>query len=353
MQREFVYQTHPGRVVFGAGSVRKLPGELAERSLSRALVLSTPGQAGKAGEISRMLGSASAGICDLATMHTPVEVTKKALDVLRATDADCLVSFGGGTAVGLGKALSARTGLAHVALPTTYAGSEMTPILGETENGVKTTRRDPAILPGLVIYDVELTLGLPAPVSATSGINAIAHAVEALYAPDRNPVISLMAEESIASLAHALPRISDNPADLGAREEALYGAWLAGTCLGAVSMAIHHKLCHTLGGTFGLPHAETHTVVLPYAMAYVADAAPQAMQIVARALGEKNAALGIRRLAHSLGAPVSLSAIGMPQSGLDRAADLAMKNTYWNPRPLIRDEIRALLGRAYEGLEPV
>lgn len=348
----FVYESNPGRVVFGAGSVNTLGEEMMARHLGRALILSTPHQSDLARAVSGRLGAMSAGTCDLATMHTPVEITEKALGVLKEAGADCLVSIGGGSTIGLGKALSVRSGLPHIAIPTTYAGSEMTPILGETKDGVKTTRRDPAILPGLVIYDVDLTLALPVEMSVTSGINAIAHAVEALYAHDRNPIISLLAEQSIASFARSLPVIVSTPTDQAAREEAQYGTWLAGICLGSVSMAIHHKLCHTLGGAFNLPHAETHTIMLPHATAYVGDAAPDAMTVIARALGEESAPLGLHRLAKRLGAPTALSAIGMPEDGLDKAADLAMKNAYPNPRALDRDDIRALLERAYHGMTP-
>jgi alcohol dehydrogenase class IV len=181
---------------------------------------------------------------------------------------------GGGSTTGLGKAIALATGLDQIVVPTTYAGSEMTPILGQTERGVKTTQRSPAILPEVVIYDVDLTLTLPPALTATSGLNAIAHAVEALYAQDRNPIVSLMAEEGIAALARSLPVLVDAASDLAARSDALYGAWLCGACLGAVGMALHHKLCHTLGGSFDLPHAETHAVVLPHAVAYNSAAAP-------------------------------------------------------------------------------
>ena len=186
-------------------------------------------------------------------MHTPVDATEKALAVVRERAADALVAVGGGSTTGLGKAIALRTDLPQIVLPTTYAGSEMTPILGETSGGAKTTQRSPKVLPEVVIYDVDLTLGLPPAVSATSGMNAIAHAVEALYAKDRNPVISMMAEEGISALARSLPRISADPHDREARSGALYGAWLCGTCLGAVGMALHHKLCHVLGGMFDLP----------------------------------------------------------------------------------------------------
>jgi alcohol dehydrogenase class IV len=193
---------------------------------------------------------------------------------------------------------------------------------------------------------------MPAGLSATSGINAIAHAVEALYARDRNPLVSLMAQESIRKMAQALPRICAQPADKAARTDALHGAWLSGICLGAVGMALHHKLCHTLGGAFNLPHAETHTVILPHALAYNAPAAPDAVARIAAALGVGDPTLGLYDLARRLNVPSSLREIGMPESGIDHAADLAVKNPYWNPRPIERDGIRELIARAWRGDAP-
>ena len=284
-------------------------------------------------------------------MHTPVDVTEAALKIVAETRADGVVALGGGSTTGLGKAIAFRTDLPQLAVPTSYAGSEMTPILGETEDGVKRTRSDPRILPEVVIYDVELTLGLPAAMSATSGMNAIAHAVEALYARDRNPIVSLMAVEAIGALTDALPRIVADPADRAARTAALYGAWLCGACLGSVGMALHHKLCHTLGGSFDLPHAETHSVLLPHALAYNAPAIPDVIARLRPILGDDPAA-GLQDLAHRIGAPTSLATLGMAEDGIDRAADLALANPYWNPRPLTRDGVRALLARAWAG-DPV
>jgi alcohol dehydrogenase class IV len=228
----------------------------------------------------------------------------------------------------------------------------MTPIQGITADGVKKTVRDLRMLPKTVIYDPTLLLTLPARIAGPSGINGIAHAVEALYAQDTNPITSIMAEESIRALAHSLPTVVREPQNLEARAEALYGAWLAGLCLGTVGMALHHKLCHTLGGSFNLPHAETHTIVLPHATRYNAPAAPQAMQRIARALGVQDAASGLYDLAVAVDAPLSLEAIGMPKEGIDRAADLAVTNPYWNPQPLERGAIRALLQAAWEGRRP-
>ncbi len=238
-------------------------------------------------------------------------------------------------------------------MPTSYAGSEMTSILGETRDGLKTTQSSPKILPETVIYDVDLTMTMPPSLSATSGLNAIAHAVEALYARDRNPIISLMAQEGIRSLARALPRIKTDANDIDARSGALYGAWLCGTCLGAVGMALHHKLCHTLGGTFNLPHAETHAVILPHAVAYNAPAVPQAMSEIAQALGADDAALGLFHLAGELGVRRSLREIGMREDDIDRAADLAVANPYWNPRPVEHGGLRRLIARAWAGASPL
>ena len=350
--QDFVYQSAPMRVVFGTGTLRQLPDELSRLGVTRALLLATPRQNALVASIREMIGERFAGVFTGAVMHTPVEVTERAMETVRDMRADCLVAIGGGSTTGLGKAIALRTDLPQIVLPTSYAGSEMTPVVGQTSGGIKTTQSSPKILPEIVIYDVDLTMTMPPKLSATSGINAIAHAVEALYARDRNPVISLMAQESIHTLAHALPAICVQPDDRAARTDALYGAWLSGICLGAVGMALHHKLCHTLGGLFNLPHAETHTVILPHALAYNAPAAPEAMAHIATALGAPDAALGLHDLARKLAAPASLREIGMPESGIDQAADLAVKNPYWNPRTIERAAIRELIARAWRGDAP-
>jgi maleylacetate reductase len=350
--QNFVYQSAPMRVVFGAGTLRQLPEELTRLGVFRALVLATPQQQPQATQISGLIGERAAGVFAGAMMHTPNEVTDRAMAKVREVNADCVVSVGGGSTTGLGKAIALRTDLPQVVLPTSYAGSEMTPILGETRGGIKTTQSSPKILPEVVIYDVDLTMTMPPGLTATSGINAIAHAVEALYARDRNPVTSLMAQEGIRALAHALPRIRTRPYDKASRTEALYGAWLCGVCLGAVGMALHHKLCHTLGGLFNLPHAETHTVILPHALAYNGPAVPDTIARIALALGVSDPALGLYELARELHAPLSLREIGMPEGGIDQAADLAVMNPYWNPRPIERSAIRDLIARAWSGAPP-
>ncbi len=350
---DFVYAGLPMRVVFGRGTLARLKDEVRALGHSRALVISTPPQAAQAEEVAAILGDLAVGTFTEAAMHTPTDVTARAVAHAQAFGADCTVAVGGGSTTGLGKAIALATDLDQIVVPTTYAGSEMTSILGQTENGVKTTQRSARILPEVVIYDVDLTLSLPTGLTATSGMNAIAHAVEALYAQDRNPVVSLMAEEGIAALSRALPILIKQPEDREARSDALYGAWLCGLCLGSVGMALHHKLCHTLGGSFNLPHAETHTVVLPHATAYNAPATPEAMARVARALGSSDAPTGLYDLAGRLGAPRALRELGMAESAIDEAADLAVRNPYWNPRPVNREQIRELLARAWAGETPL
>jgi maleylacetate reductase len=348
----FAYCSPQYRVVFGTGTSARL-GEEAERlGIKRALVLTTPEQQDLGHQLGARLGERLAGLYAGARMHTPVEITNEALGIVESRDIDGLVAIGGGSTVGLGKALSLRTGLPHIAMPTTYAGSEMTPILGETANGIKTTQHSQDLVPDTVIYDVDLTVSLPPKISAASGLNAIAHAVEALYAPDANPLTSLMAEDGIAALARALPRIVATPADAGARRDALYGAWLCGVCLGAVGMSLHHKLCHVLGGMFDLPHAETHAIVLPHAAAYNASAAPEAMLRVARALRTADAPQGLFELARRLALPRTLADIGMPEAGIAGAAEMAVRNPYANPRPLDRTAIERLIAAAWRGAAP-
>lgn len=348
----FVYNGLPTRVIFGNGTAARLPAEIERTSCRRAFVVGTREQSSSVEAVAASLGPMAAGTFAGAAMHTPTDVTQAALERFRQCGADCTVAVGGGSAIGLGKAIALRTDAMQFALPTTYAGSEMTPILGETENGVKTTQRTPKVLPEVAIYDVDLTLTLPAGLSATSGMNAIAHAVEALYAEDRNPIVSVMAEQAIGALGRALPAIVSDPHNRPARSDALYGAWLCGMCLGSVGMALHHKLCHVLGGSFDLPHAETHTIVLPHAFAFNAAAAPAAEQTIRRALGGNNGARALFDLTVALKAPTSLRSLGMPESGIERAADLAVKNPYWNPRPLERRAIRDLIARAWAGDPP-
>ena len=350
--RNFVHRTVGQRVLFGSGTRQHLPEEAALAGIRRAMVVSTAGQARRGNELAALLGDRCQVRFSGARMHTPVPVTDEAVALAAEHRIDGIVAVGGGSAIGLAKAIALRTDALQIVLPTTYSGSEMTDIVGQTTGGVKSTTRDPKVLPEVIVYDVELTSTLPALVSVTSGANAMAHALEGLYAENSNPIIALMAEEGIRALASALPRFSEALDDVPARAEALYGAWLCGMVLCATSMALHHKLSHVLGGTFDLPHAETHAVLLPHTMAYNAPAAPAAMARAARALAADDVPSRLFDLVRDGGAPVSLRALGLPGDALERATDMALQNPYWNPRALDRDGIRALLEDAWHGRRP-
>jgi maleylacetate reductase len=354
--RNFVSDQAAVRVVFGAGSIDRLAAEVQRVSDSgggggRPLVLSTQGRRQEAEALAKKLGGQAAVHAE-AAMHVPVENVRAAREAAARHDADCLVAIGGGSTIGLAKAIALERPIPIVAVPTTYSGSEMTPIWGLTEEGRKRTGRDNRVQPKTVIYDPNLTLGLPARVSGPSGMNAIAHALEALYAQDANPLSTLAAAEAIGALSRSLPIVIREPLDLDARADALHGAWLAGYALSTTTMGLHHKLCHTLGGTFNLPHAEVHTVILPHAAAFNRDAAPEAMRIVAAALGSTDAAAGLFDLAVRVGAPTALKDIGMSEDGLDRAARLATENPTFNPRPIDYAAVRQLLENAYRGTRP-
>jgi maleylacetate reductase len=350
--RGFIYNGLPARVVFGAGAIAKLPEEVERLGAKRALVLSTPEQRDSAEQVARALGARCVGTYDKAAMHVPSAIAEDARRVARELGADCCLTVGGGSTTGLGKAIALTSTLPILAVPTTYAGSEMTPIYGITEGGAKKTGRDVRVLPKAVIYDPNLTLSLPPALSAASGMNAVAHAVEALYSPEGNPIISLMAEEGIRALAKALPSIVRDPKDLEGRSDALYGAWLCGIALGSAGMALHHKLCHVLGGSFNLPHAETHSIVLPHAVRYNQDSAPEAMLRIERAIGAAEAAGGIFDLEKKLGLPLRLADIGMKEADLERAARIATEAPYPNPRKVEYAPVLGLLRDAYQGRRP-
>lgn len=353
--KAFQYSARAQRIVFGAGAIRQVDTEIDALGASSVLVLSTSEQRPLAELVVDLLGARATGIFDRAVMHVPVETASAACAMAFELGADSVVAIGGGSTTGLAKAIALEMGLPVLAIPTTYAGSEMTAIYGLTDAGLKRTGTDAKVLPRTVIYDPELTYSLPVAVSVTSGINALAHAAEGLYAQDRSPISDLMAKEGIRAIAAALPvlaTVRDQAALHEARAQALYGAWLCGAVLGSVGVALHHKLCHTLGGSFNLPHAETHTIILPHALAYNAKAAPGAMASIAQALGAPDAAQGAFDLAGRSGAPLGLRQIGMREDDLDKACEVALQNQYPNPRPLEAGPIRQLLQDAWEGRRP-
>lgn len=351
----FNYKALPINVHFGQGRAKETKNILKEYNFASVLIITTPEQEVDGQKLAEQLGELCVGVYPKAVMHVPVEVAEQAILEADKLKVDCCLALGGGSTIGLAKAIALKTSIPIVAIPTTYAGSEMTTVYGLTENRLKTTGKDLKVLPKVVIYDPELTLTLPAKISACSGMNAMAHAVEALYAQDKNPIISLMALESIRSLKDALPIIVQDPHNTEAREKATYGAWLAGICLGSVGMAIHHKICHTLGGTYNLPHAEAHAISLAYSVHYNRNADIEAMTQLAQALGGTDyQQVGnlIYELNQKLNIPLALKDIGLPEEGPQTVAKIVCDSPYYNPRAYDYAELEQLMQRAYQGLPP-
>ena len=345
----FTYNQPAYRVIFGVGTFARLREEIERLGVNRPLFISTPGRRQDAEQAAGSLAAMTAAVYAEAVMHVPIETLNAARAAAQRHEADSIIAFGGGSAIDTSKAVGLELGVPVVAVPTTYGGSEVTPFYGYTEGDIKKGKRDRKMLPKSVIYDPALTVSLPANVSGPSGMNAIAHCVEGLYARDANPVMSLLATEGIRVLARSLPIVVQEPANRDARTDAFYGAWLAGMVLGSVGMAVHHNISHVLGGTFRLSHADVHTVILPHAVAFNHNAATEAIRTVAEALGVKDAAQGLYDLATRIGAPTSLKQLGMPEDQLDRAAKLVIEHPYPNPRPVEYAGIRQLLENAYRG----
>ena len=352
--KAFTYDALPGRVVFGAGASRdRFAEEVGRLDAERVLLVATEQERELAEDLASPLGERLAGLFTGVRPHVPVEVAERARAAAREVEADCLLSVGGGSTTGTAKAVALETDVPIVAVPTTYAGSEMTPVYGLTSGQRKRTGKSPKVLPKVVIYDPELTFSLPDFITGPSAMNAMAHCVEAFYAPGANPITSLMAEEGIRALASGVPAAVSRPDDLEGRTRTLYGAYLAGAAFAAAGGGIHHKICHVLGGAYDLPHAETHTVILPQAVAFNEGAIPEVMQRVARALGAEEAAAGLYDLARSIRAPTALRDIGMKEENLDEAVTLILEEApRENPRPVDEAGIRELLEDAYSGRRP-
>jgi len=350
--KSFLYDQSTLRVTFGVGAVERLREELERLAVTRPLFIATPGRRHDGERTAQTLTGITAAIYSEAVMHVPIASLNSAREAAVRHQADSIISFGGGSAIDTSKGVGLELGIPVVAVPTTYGGSEVTPFYGYTEDGIKKGKRDRKMLPKSVIYDPALTISLPANVSGPSGMNAIAHCVEGLYARNANPVMSLLAAEGIRTLSRSLPIVVKEPSNIDARSDAFYGAWLAGMVLGSVGMAVHHNISHVLGGSFGLPHADVHTVILPHAAAFNRDAAPEAMLIIAEALGSHDAAQGLYDLEMRLGTPTSLHQLGMPKDQLDHAAKLVVEHAYYNPRPVDFAGIRELLENAFHGIRP-
>ena len=359
---DFVHETYGQRVVFGAGAFARAAEEIERLGAGRLLIVATPSNRARAEDLVAALGPRPAATIGDARQHVPFAQAEAARAAAREAGAEAVVAIGGGTPLGLAKAVALTEEIPVVAVPTTYSGSEMTGIVGITRDGVKRTQAGAFVRPRAVIYDPTLTLGLAPRATAGSGMNAVAHAIEALYVAAANPVSSLLAEAGLAALAAGIPGAVRDPADVEARTRALYGAWLAGSALGATGIALHHRLCHVLGGTWGLDHGDTNAVVIPHTVYYNAPAAAVAVARAARAMGATDggrdetaaaaAAPFLFDFVSGLGVPTGLADLGLERSALDEAAALAAAHTSDNPRPVSPDTIRDLLEDAWHGRRP-
>jgi len=346
----FTYDALPGRIVFGSGAVAHLAGEAGRLGIGRALVLCSAARRDEAACAVAGFDQGAAVLCDASLPNMPREAYDRAMADIAAQRADGIIAFGGGSAIGLGKALAAKTGLKLIAVATTYSGSERAANWYIGAGPAREQGAGAAALPASVIYDPDLTLGLPQAVSAASGMNAMAHAVESLYGPDTNPVIQALSEEAIRRLAGGLRRIMADAADIEARGEALYGAWLAAQF--RATSGLEHVMAQQIRSRFALGHAQCHAIAVPYAIAFNAAAAPDAMVRISRALGVDDAAGGLYELNRALGLATGFVEIGMPEDGLDGAVDAIMGRDFPNPRGVTREALTAVVGQAMKGRPP-
>lgn len=355
MTVDFVYEALPQRVVFGAGKRHTLADEVRNLSVSRVFVIAeTADSKIIADELGRHADFDVVHAWHEAVQHVPETLAERARAAATESRADAVVTIGGGSSTGLAKAIALSHGLPIIAVPTTYAGSEQTAIYGITGGRHKQTGKDPRVQPRTVIYDPELTLGLPPGITGPSAFNALAHSVEALYAPGHNPVISALAMEGVRAIHRSLPAVMAQPTDLDGRSDLLYGAYLSGMALGATAAAFHHKICHVLGGTFNLVHADSHSVVLPHAIAFNAPALPAEMRLLAEALhtDPDDTAGALWDLAVASNVPTSLEQLGLQHDDLGEAARRATAEITNNPRPFDESDMLGLLQRAFTGERP-
>jgi alcohol dehydrogenase class IV len=345
----FVHEGTPQRVVFATGAAAEsVAAEVERLGVRRAMVIASRREHAVA---ERLTGGIGVRLrWDEVVMHVPVDVADRARVAAAEAEVDVLLAVGGGSTTGLAKAVALTSGLPVVAVPTTYAGSEATSVWGLTEGGRKTTGTDPRVLPRSVVYDAALLTSLPVELSVASGLNAVAHCVDAMWGPRVDPIDQALALEGVRALAAGLPEVVAEPAGLTGREQTLYGAYLAATAFAGAGSGLHHKTCHVLGGMFDLPHAQTHAVVLPHVLALNAPGVPDVEARLAAAFGAAGAVEGLARLDARLDAPRALRDLGMPEVGIGPAAEQVLANVpEGNPVPLDRAVIEALLRAAWSG----
>lgn len=350
---KFNYTPVPSKVVFGENSALALNNEIVELAASRVMIACSKGMKSRIKHIIESLGNMCVAVYDGAEPHCPEHIAMAALDLFNKKNADCIVAIGGGSTIGIGKAITLRTNKPLIVVATTPCGSESTPIYGMLIGNHKKTGRDVKVIAKTAIYDPVLTTGMSAHHTATIGMNSLAHCVEALYGKITNPISDLYAKEGIKALTTGIPASIENPNDLKAREQVLYGGMLSGYCVTLAGIAIHHKLCHVLGGHHSIPHGESNSVILPYAVAYNETSAPDAMIKIKDIMNSKSASGGLFDFARAINVPRSLKELGMEEKHLDIAAQETVETTPYNPRPVDFKSVREMLQQAYEGIRPV
>jgi maleylacetate reductase len=350
MINPFTYSSDPIRIVFGPGSVASLRAETDIHKMSRLMVLSSKSRADFARKAIASVADRCVGFCDASAPNMPRQAFEHIVAELKRLNADGFIVVGGGSPIGLAKAAAATTKIPYIAIVTTYSGSEMAArwYVGLADQRV--SGEGVAALPATAIYDPELTLDLPARTSSASGMNAMAHAVESLYGVDTNPVVETMAEEAIRRLGASLPRLVQNPRDLAARTDALYGAWLAANFRSAVGL--EHAVAQRVRQWFNLDHAHTHAVATPYAIGFNAAAAPEAMTRIKRALGTDDAARGLYDLNVRLGLPTGLKDLGLREEDLDKAVDIVAAVKITHPKAVTKADLKTVIRQAYDGAPP-
>ena len=350
--RDFTREHDGDLVRFAVGAEPDMASLLVERGAARVLLVCQGHHREGADRLADALGERAVGVFAGVTRQVPESVVQAALAEVDRTRPDWILAHGGGSCVGVGKAIALERGIPIASVPTTYAGSERTSIYGFQLDGHKVTGRDEQVRPRLVVYDPSLTLPLPRDLSLVSLYNALAHSLEALYATSVTERALAAAEESLSPLVAGFRGIAADPDDLDARSEATFGAYLASEALDGASMALHHKLAHVLGGSFKTPHAQTHATLLPYTFAFNAVVAERARGAAQRAWGTDDPAGFLHDLATEAGLSMSLRDLGLTEADVDRAADLAAQGAYPNPRPLHRDGFHQVLSAALSGVRP-
>lgn len=352
MPLQFSHTTLGQRVLFGAGqAARHVAEEVHRLNAQRVMLIAS---ASKRKLAQRVAAEIDVVVnYDNVVMHVPIEVAQDARQVARENAVDLLVCVGGGSTTGLAKAIALDTKLPIIAVPTTYSGSEATNVWGLTEAARKTTGIDDVVLPATVIYDAELTMSLPVELSVASGLNGMAHCIDSMWGPRANPINQALAAEGISALAAGLPAIVQDAQDLAGREQLLYGAYLSAVAFTSAGSGLHHKICHVLGGTYNLPHAQTHATVLAYVLAFNMDAAPDARDRIAKAFGAEDALEGLQRLRAQLNAPAKLADYGFTADDIAEAVEIILPAVPANnPRPVTTENLTVLLQTALVGDDP-